>query len=90
MDAITAAIIAALSAGAASGITDAAKKAISDGYAGIKTLITKKFGSNSKAAEAVDKFEETPDSLKRKDTLVQVLKDANVSCRVNAGGAVSS
>jgi hypothetical protein len=44
MEPITTAIIAALTAGAASGLTEAAKKSISDAYSGLKTLIKKKFG----------------------------------------------
>jgi len=79
MDPVTAAIIAALSAGATSGATDAAKKAIVDGYEGLKGLLKKKFGSNSKTADAVEKFQDTPDSPKRKESLAQELKAVNAS-----------
>ena len=50
MDPITAAIVAALSAGALSGLTDAAKTAIADAYNKLKGL-----GSGSKKDESVNK-----------------------------------
>jgi len=79
MDPVTAAIIAALSAGAASGATDVAKKAIVEGYEGLKGLLKKKFGSDSEAADAIEKFQDTPDSPKRQETLVQELKAVNAA-----------
>jgi hypothetical protein len=79
MDPITLSIIGALSLGATSGATDIAKKAIVDGYEGLKALIKKKFGGESKAAEAIEKFQDTPDSPKRKETLAQELKAVNAA-----------
>ena len=79
MEPVTTAIIAALIAGAASGVTEAAKKAISDGYSGLKALISKKFGSNSGVSDAVAQLEATPDSPKRQQTLAEELKTTNAS-----------
>jgi hypothetical protein len=79
MDPVTVAIIAALSAGATSGVTDAAKKTIVDGYEGLKGLLKKKFGSNSGVADAIDKLQATPDSPGRRETLAKELKAINAA-----------
>jgi hypothetical protein len=71
------AIIAAVSAGAAAGTTDTAKSAIADSYQDLKSLIKKKFGNDSDAAEAVDKLEAKPDSDGRKRTLAEELKSVD-------------
>ena len=68
-DIVANAIIAAVSAGAVGGATDAAKKGITDAYEGLKSLVKAKFGSGSGAAEAVNKLEAKPDSDGRKQTL---------------------
>jgi hypothetical protein len=72
-DAITDAILAALSAGAVTGATDTAKRAIADAYEGLKVLVKKKFGKDSDAAEALAKLEAKPDSDGRKQTLTEEL-----------------
>ena len=69
MDPITAAIVAALSAGAISGLTETSKTAITDAYARLKTLLSKKFGGESEVVHAVDAVEAKPDSAGRKATL---------------------
>jgi hypothetical protein len=79
MDPVTAAIIAALSAGAASGATDVAKKAVVEGYEGLKALLKKKFGSNSDAADALEKLQAKPDSQGRRETLAEELRAANAT-----------
>ena len=79
MEPITAAIIAALTAGAASGLTEAAKKAISDGYSGLKALINKKFGGKSDVTDAIEKLQAKPESPGRQQTLTEELKTANAS-----------
>jgi hypothetical protein len=81
MDPVTVAIIAALSAGAKSGVTDAAKKAIVDGYEGLKALLKKKFGSNSDVADAIDKLQAKPDSPGRRETVAEELKAANADAQ---------
>jgi hypothetical protein len=59
-DTVTTAIVAALSAGAVTGATETAKKAIADTYEGLKSLVKKKFGGDSDAAEAIDRLEAKP------------------------------
>jgi hypothetical protein len=51
----TNAIVAAISAGAVAGASDTAKVAIADAYQGLKSLVKKKFGHDSDAAEAIEK-----------------------------------
>ncbi len=69
MELITTAIIAALSAGAAAGLTEASKTAITDVHHQLKDLLVKKFGANSEVVQAVDALEATPNSAGRKETL---------------------
>ena len=76
-DIVANAIVAALSAGAVAGAQDTAKSAIADAYEGLKSLVKKKFGHDSEAAEAIDKLEAKPDSDGRKQTLAEELKAAN-------------
>ena len=76
-DIVTNAIVAALSAGAVTGATDTAKSAIADAYEGLKSLVKKKFGHDSDAAEAIDKLEAKPESGARKETLAEELKAVN-------------
>ena len=90
MEPITAAIIAALTAGAASGITEAAKKAISDGYSGLKALINKKFGGKSDVTDAIEKLQAKPESPGRQQTLAEELKAINASADPELLGAAQS
>ena len=69
MDPITTAIVAALSAGVISGLTETSKTAITDAYARLKTLLTKKFGGESEVVHAVNGVEAKPDSAGRQATL---------------------
>jgi hypothetical protein len=73
-EAITTAIAAALSAGVATGATDTAKKAITDAYEGLKSLIKAKFGNDSEAVHAINRLEAVPGSEGRKLTLSEELK----------------
>lgn len=45
MDPITAAILAALATGAAAGLTEVSKTALTDAYGGLKALLARKFGA---------------------------------------------
>lgn len=54
-------ILAALAAGAGAGATEAAQTAIGDAYAGLKGLILRRFGKDTKAASALAMFESNPD-----------------------------
>src|SRR5437660_6583964 len=69
MDPITTAIVAVLSAGAISGLTDTTKTAITDGYNKLKDLLTKKHGAGSGVVQAIAQLETKPESQGRKDTL---------------------
>ena len=69
MDPITTAIVSALSVGALSGLTVTSKAAISDAYARLKTLLTKKFGGESEVVHAVNGMEAKPESAGRQVTL---------------------
>lgn len=69
MDPITAAIVAAVSAGAVSGLTEVSKTAITDAYRELKALLIKKFGGESDVVHAVNEVEAKPNSVGRKATL---------------------
>src|SRR5579859_2692423 len=71
MDPITAAIVAAVSAGAIAGLTDMSKTALTDTYARLKALLTKKFGRESDVVQAVEQVEAKPASEARKATLAE-------------------
>jgi hypothetical protein len=74
---VTDAIVAALSAGAVAGATDAAKSAMADSYQGLKSLIKKNFGDHSGVAKAIDNLEEKPDSGGRRQTVLEELQAIN-------------
>ncbi len=76
---IATAIVAALSAGAAAGVTDSAKKAVVDGYAALKSAIAKHFGEKSAVASAVEQLEEKPDSKGRQLMLGEEVEAAGAS-----------
>jgi hypothetical protein len=90
MEPITTAIIAALTAGAASGLTEAAKKSISDAYIGLKALIEKKFGGKSDVADAIDKLEAKPESAGRRQTLTEELTATDAAADPELFGAAQS
>ena len=66
MDPITTAILAAISAGAISGVTKAGEHIIVDAYGKLKELLGKKFGAKSKVVKAVKDLEANPKSEARK------------------------
>jgi hypothetical protein len=69
MDPITTAIVAALGAGAISGLTETGKIGITDAYQILKDLLAKKFGVWSQVALAVDHLEAKPASTARQGGL---------------------
>ena len=71
MDPITAAIIAALTAGALSGLTQTGTTAITDAYQGIKELLVQKFGGRSHVVQALDHLEAKPESTSRQSGLAE-------------------
>ena len=64
MDPVTL-ILAALAAGASAGIGDTASQAIKDAYAGLKTLIKRRFVGSSKAQEVLVEHEADPETYER-------------------------
>jgi hypothetical protein len=78
MDPVTASIIAALSAGASGAIPEVAKKAIADGYDGLKALLKKKFGTDGDVVEAVDRLESKPNSAGRQQVVSEKMSAAGV------------
>jgi len=60
MDPITTAIVAAITAGATTGLTETSKTALTDSYNGLKSLLTKHFGTITPAVEAVEIAADSP------------------------------
>ena len=54
-------IIAALAAGALTGMQDTAGQAVKDAYTGLKSLIRRRFAGNQEAEAALDQAERQPD-----------------------------
>jgi len=79
MDPVTTAILAALAAGANNAAGDVAKKAIVDGYDGLKTLLKRKFGYDSSITKAVEDLESKPDSAARKGVLAEEMTEAKAA-----------
>lgn len=69
MDPITTAIVAALTAGVLSGLTETSKTALGDAYTRLKELLARKFGASSEVLRAVESLETKPDSQHRQGTL---------------------
>ena len=90
MEPIATAVIAALTAGAVSGLTEAAKKSISDGYSGLKGLIKKKFGGESGVADAIEKLEAKAGSAGRRQTLIEELTATDAAADSELLGAAQS
>jgi disulfide oxidoreductase YuzD len=72
MDPISVAIVAVLTAG----LTNVGKQAVMDTYEGLKSLLKKKFGNDSKVVKAVDDLEEEKDSKGRQLTLQEQIAKA--------------
>jgi hypothetical protein len=78
MDPFSAAIIAALTAGALSGLTDVGRKLIADAYTGLKSLLIKKFGDQSALVQSVTNLEAKPESPNRQGVLLEEVQAAKV------------
>jgi hypothetical protein len=65
MDPVSAAILAGLAAGVASGAGDAGKKLIVDAYEALKTALKQKFGTDSDVVEAVGHLEKKSEAPTR-------------------------
>ncbi len=71
MDPITTAILAAIAAGAVAGATKIGEQVIVDAYAKLKELLKRKFGTKSEVVKAVKALEARPDSVARKEIVVE-------------------
>lgn len=78
MDIVTTAIISALAAGTAAGITEVSKEAIKSAYSGLVKLIRQKFGDHSDVAAAISNLEMKPDSKARQEVVREEIEAANV------------
>ncbi|HEU5378709.1 MAG TPA: toll/interleukin-1 receptor domain-containing protein [Ktedonobacteraceae bacterium] len=87
LDLITAVITiaaTALEVGATSGLTDAAKAALVDGYMHrLKPLLRRNFGAESGVMEAIDSLEAKPSSVGRQRTLQEELAAVNAQNDAN-------
>ncbi len=70
MDFISGTIIAALT-GLASELTDTGKKAVSQGFEKLKSLILKKFGENNQLSEAIEEMEKDPQATASAEQLAE-------------------
>lgn len=70
-------ITTAIVTGAALGLAGTASQAVKDAYSGLKTLIVRKFGSDSTPSKAIEAIEIDPDSERLRKRLAEVLADAN-------------
>jgi hypothetical protein len=85
MDPITTAIVAALPALA----TDMVSGAVKDTYAGLKSLITHKFGETSAVAKSVDDLEANPKSEGRAKVLSEQVAETKATSDAEIMAAVS-
>jgi Mg/Co/Ni transporter MgtE len=76
MDPISAVVLAALVAGLSAGITDVGRKAIGDGYEGLKRIIAAKYGEQGQLAQAINSLEERPESAGRQATMQEEVAEA--------------
>jgi hypothetical protein len=79
MDPITTGIVAALTVGVTSGLTDTAKTMIADAYQGLKSLLHKKFGHDSGLVKSLEVLEAKPSAVDRQHTLDEEIIDAGAN-----------
>ena len=82
MDPVTL-LVSTLALGATAALKDTAGEAVKDGYAGLKSLIVKKFGPKP----AVDALEQKPESANKRESAAEDLADAAVDEEVVAAAA---
>src|SRR5260370_7605736 len=79
MDPITIAIVAALTAGATSGLTEVAKTMVTDAYQGLKDMIKKKSGDKSTIITSIEVLEANPQPVGRQQTLNEEIVDPHLT-----------
>ncbi len=70
------AILAALTAGVATGAGKAGENLLTDAYGGLKAVLKRKFGNDSEVTKAVDNLEDKPDSPARQGQLAEEVEVA--------------
>ena len=85
MDPVTAVVVSAIAAGAHAGVGDTAPQAVKDSYAGLKSLLSRKY-----AGVDVSKLEQKPDSQPKKDSLAEDLDDAGAAGDAELGHAAAA
>jgi hypothetical protein len=69
-------IVTAVAAGAIVGVRDTASQAVKDAYAGLKSLMRRRFAGNPEAEAALDRAEHQPGADQIRDQLAQQLRAA--------------
>ncbi len=76
IDPVSTALIAATVAGAAAGLNEASKTALTDAYGALKAKIQERFGQHHALVNAIEAVEAKPISAGRQTTLVEEVKDS--------------
>jgi hypothetical protein len=79
MDPVSAAIIAAITAGLVKGAGEVNQKVLVDGYERLKALLARRFGDRSEVVQAVQGLEARPDSAARRDLVVEEVQHSGAS-----------
>ncbi|MGW5376635.1 hypothetical protein ACWESM_14415 [Nocardia sp. NPDC003999] len=85
MDPVTAAVVAAIAAGAVTGVSDTAAQAVNDAYAGLKSLLSGRYGGVD-----VSGVERKPESEAKKASLAEDLADAGAAGDAELGKAAAA
>jgi hypothetical protein len=85
MDPVTAVVVSAIAAGVVAGVGDTAAQAVKDAYAGLKSLLSRKY-----AEVDVSAVEKKPDSQPKKDSLAEDLDEAGAAGDPELGQAAAA
>ena len=79
VETIIAAVVGALASGAKDGITEIAKKGLSDGYDKLKSVLGRDASGASNVLDALEKVEIKPESEARRAVLAEELEDSGAA-----------
>jgi len=79
VETIMAAIVGALASGAKDGISDVAKKGLSDGYDKLKSVLGRHANGASDVSNALERVEAKPESEARRAVLAEELEDSGAA-----------
>ncbi|MFD4444703.1 hypothetical protein ACFWPK_33480 [Nocardia sp. NPDC058519] len=85
MDPITAVVVSAIAAGAVTGVGDTATQVVKDAYAGLKSLLSRKYTDVDVSA-----VEKKPNSQPKKDSLAEDLNEAGAASDTELGQAAAA